>query len=167
MSDALEHVRYSCGIAGEEVANYVDYLQAKVTELEAENAKLHEQVDLQVPKMAFTQLKEQLAAAQEEINSPPAIDAYEMYMADDEEGNPVERLRFFLSLALKGQDWIDVEKFIDDVSNHIAKAEQRVVEAIVAMLQQKHRNCFGAHSFYSAASVATANGEWRKFVKEV
>ena len=70
----------------------------------------------------------QLAAAQEEINSPPAIDAYEMYMADDEESNPVERLRFFLSLALKYQDWIDVEKFIDDVSNHIAKAEQRVAE---------------------------------------
>lgn len=33
MSDALEHVRYSCGIAGEEVANYVDQLQAKIAEL--------------------------------------------------------------------------------------------------------------------------------------
>ena len=28
---------------------------------------------------------------------------------------PIERLRFFLSLSLKGQDWLDVEKFIDDV----------------------------------------------------
>ena len=35
----------------------IEQLQAKVAELEAENAKLHEQVDLQVPKMAFTQLK--------------------------------------------------------------------------------------------------------------
>ena len=35
----------------------IEQLTAKVAELEAENAKLHEQVDLQVPKMAFTQLK--------------------------------------------------------------------------------------------------------------
>ena len=35
----------------------IEQLQARVAELEAENAKLHEQVDLQVPKMAFTQLK--------------------------------------------------------------------------------------------------------------
>ena len=40
MSDALEHVRYSCGIAGEEVANYVDQLQAKIAELEAEVERL-------------------------------------------------------------------------------------------------------------------------------
>ena len=38
--------------------------EQRVAELEAENAKLHEQVDLQVPKMAFTQLKGQLAAEQ-------------------------------------------------------------------------------------------------------
>ena len=55
----------------------------------------------------------------------------------------------------------------DRLQDQLAKAEQRVAEAIVDMLQQKHRNCFGAHSFYLAASVATANGEWRKFVKEV
>ena len=54
-----------------------------------------------------------------------------------------------------------------DSQAELATAEQRVAEAIVDMLQQKHRNCFGAHSFYLAASVATANGEWRKFVKEV
>ena len=33
-----------------------DEFKAKVDELEEENAKLHEQVDLQVPKTAFTQL---------------------------------------------------------------------------------------------------------------
>ena len=37
--------------------NEIEQLTARVAELEAENAKLHEQVDLQVPKMAFTQLK--------------------------------------------------------------------------------------------------------------
>lgn len=39
-------------------------LLGRIAELEAENAKLHEQVDLQVPKTAFTQLKEQLDASQ-------------------------------------------------------------------------------------------------------
>ena len=50
----------------------IEQLQAKIAELEAENAKLHEQVDLQVPKMAFTQLKEQLAAKVAELEEENA-----------------------------------------------------------------------------------------------
>jgi len=45
----------------------------------------------------------------------PAIAAY-MAAGGDEEQNPVERLRFFLSCALKGRDRHDVEPFIDAVS---------------------------------------------------
>jgi hypothetical protein len=30
--------------------------------------------------------------------------------------DPLERLRFFCSLAMSGQDWLDVEPFFDDVS---------------------------------------------------
>ena len=33
----------------------------------------------------------------------------------DEEPDPIERLRFFCSLVMNGQDWIDLERFIDDV----------------------------------------------------
>ena len=33
----------------------------------------------------------------------------------NEEPDPLERLRFFCSLAMKGQDWLDVEPFFDDV----------------------------------------------------
>lgn len=33
----------------------------------------------------------------------------------NEEPDPLERLRFFCSLAMKGQDWLDVEQFFDDV----------------------------------------------------
>lgn len=29
--------------------------------------------------------------------------------------SPLERLRFFLSLALNNQDWLDVEQFLDDL----------------------------------------------------
>ena len=108
-------------------------------------------------------------AAQKEINSPPAIDAYEMYMADDEESNPVERLRFFLSLALKDQDWIDVEKFIDDVSNHIAKAEQRVAKACTLLCMDAVTK--SKSSLFRSCAIIVAgeirDGEWRKFVKEM
>ena len=50
--------------------------EQRVAELEAENAKLHEQVYLQVPKMAFTQLKGQLAA--EQLNNKLLREALKM-----------------------------------------------------------------------------------------
>ena len=36
-----------------------------------------------------------------------------------EEESPLERLRFFCSLAMKPQDWLDVEPFFDDVFREI------------------------------------------------
>ena len=39
-------------------------LESRVRELEEENAELHEQVDMQIPKLAFAQLQEKLAASQ-------------------------------------------------------------------------------------------------------
>ena len=49
---------------------------------------------------------------------PPTVSAllrYEEVMEDREEDDPVERLRFFCSLAMNCQDWLDVEPFFDDV----------------------------------------------------
>lgn len=40
----------------------------------------------------------------------------------NEEPDPVERLRFFCSLAMSGQDWLDVEAFFDDVLAERASA---------------------------------------------
>lgn len=31
------------------------------------------------------------------------------------EDDPIERLRFFCSLVMQGQDWLDAEMFFDDV----------------------------------------------------
>ena len=42
----------------------IEQLTARVRELEEENARLHEQVDLQIPAIAFKQLTEQLTASQ-------------------------------------------------------------------------------------------------------
>ena len=44
-----------------------------------------------------------------------ALEKYNALDIDLSEPDPIERLRFFLSLSLKGQDWLDVEKFIDDL----------------------------------------------------
>ena len=46
----------------------------------------------------------------------PAKQRYDDCMKDCDEPNPIERLRFFLSCALTGQDWLDVEPFIDAVT---------------------------------------------------
>ena len=35
------------------------------------------------------------------------------------EESPLERLRFFCSLALNSQDWLDIEPFFDDVETMI------------------------------------------------
>jgi hypothetical protein len=37
----------------------------------------------------------------------------------DEEVNPVERLRFFCSLSMPAQDWLDVEQFFLDIEDFI------------------------------------------------
>ena len=47
----------------------IEQLTARVRELEEENAKLHEQVDLQIPAIAFKKLTEQLAALKAENES--------------------------------------------------------------------------------------------------
>ena len=124
-----------------------DYYGRKLAAAQ-EECEFQRNAHKQAEELMLEQSK-QLAAAQKENNH------LRMALADTE------------ALELAGAETISgllVEVRL--LKDQLAKAEQRVVEAIVDMLQQKHRNCFGAHSFYLAASVATANGEWRKFVKE-
>jgi hypothetical protein len=49
----------------------------------------------------------------------PAIQRYNKAMEGEQENDPIERLRFFLSLALTGRNWLDVERFIDDLQTPI------------------------------------------------
>lgn len=85
MSSAIDYVRYSCGIAGEDVTNYVDELEkrtsadtdlieqltARVRELDEENARLKAECDdikqVQFPRKleaVAVGWKKQLAASQ-------------------------------------------------------------------------------------------------------
>jgi hypothetical protein len=52
-----------------------------------------------------------------------------------EEQDPVERLRFFCSLAMKGQDWLDVEPFFDAIK------QQGEPVAWVQSLSQPQPHC--------------------------
>jgi len=51
----------------------------------------------------------------------PALQQFHRYWLDeDNNGNdPVERLRFFCSLAMSDQDWFDVEPFFDALEAEI------------------------------------------------
>ena len=46
----------------------------------------------------------------------PALTVYNEIAATDDPGSPLERLRFFCSLAMRPQDWLDVAPFFDALS---------------------------------------------------
>jgi len=49
--------------------------------------------------------------------SDTALERYEEITKENGGDTPLENLRFFCSLAMNGQDWLDVERFIDEVEN--------------------------------------------------
>lgn len=57
----------------------------------------------------------QAARAPQAVPALTAKQRYDEFMEPGEEPSPIERLRFFCSLAMSGQDWLDVEPFFDDL----------------------------------------------------
>lgn len=62
---------------------------------------------------------------------------YDSVMEGSTEADPIERLRFYCSLAMSGQDWIDVEPFFDaliadhaTLRNQIKRAEEPKPQAV-------------------------------------
>jgi hypothetical protein len=52
--------------------------------------------------------------------APRELNAKEMYdkaCIDGEDKDPIERLRFYCSLAMTGQDWLDAEPFFDAIKS--------------------------------------------------
>ena len=140
MSDALEHVRYSCGIAGEEVANYVDQLQATVAELEEEIERLSERRCeicgyAEHHREHTSCLRTQLAAAQEEIQR-------------------MKRERLLTADA--------IESMHASHKDQLAKAEQRVAEACALQVATETK-----FHWLDAARVAKEirSGEWKRYLK--
>ena len=66
MTTTLDIIRYHSGIAGEEVANMVDELEAKVEKLTKERDELHRAFNQPVPRSEWEKMQEQLAALAEQ-----------------------------------------------------------------------------------------------------
>jgi hypothetical protein len=63
------------------------------------------------------------AAPTPERAEKSAKQQYDASGCAEEEPDPIERLRFFCSLAMNGQDWIDVEPFFDAITPERADAD--------------------------------------------
>lgn len=50
------------------------------------------------------------------MSDDTALSRYKRNCVEGEPDTPIERLRFFLSMALAGQDWLDVEQFLDELT---------------------------------------------------
>jgi len=70
-----------------------------------------------------------------ETNAQTAKERYDKSMDGYVEIDPLERLRFFCSLAMKGRDWFDVEQFFNDVKALI-ECRQARIDALI--LEQVH-----------------------------
>ena len=82
-----------------------------------------------------------------------ALDRYLEFTADEPEADPIERLRFFLSLSLSGQDWIDVEQFIDAVTS---EREQLAAKAGEVMRERCQKHVSKAKSQWHAEQMIRA-----------
>ena len=132
----------------------IEQLQARVRELEEENARLNSSPTIEACRQMIrdkavieaSTLHEQLAAAQEEIliersNGDHWRDAYSKWVNTDESARRLIELQ-----------------------EQLAKAEQRVAEACALQVATETK-----FHWLDAARVAKEirSGEWRKFVKEV
>ena len=160
MTTALEHIRYSCGIAGEEVANYVDELERVVS----------------LDSSLIDELRAKLAAAQEEIlieraNGDHWSAAYSKWVNTDESARRLIELQDQLAAAQEENGRLENQVLARDaelwgrtqeilgLKDQLAKAEQRVAEACALTYLED----------YDLTDIAdrVRDGEWRKFVKEV
>lgn len=62
--------------------------------------------------------------AEREARAVPAVRRYFEMPPEARPREPLEKLRFFCSLAMTGQDWLDVEQFFDEVSAALAGAHE-------------------------------------------
>jgi hypothetical protein len=89
----------------------LETMQQRLTELEAENKSMEAHIhDIGV---LFAKQGDELAALKKAQKATAT--AYQQFTECEgaKEPDPIERLRFFCSLAMAGQDWLDAEPFFD------------------------------------------------------
>lgn len=96
----------------------------------------------------------------------PALFRYKRNTEGEDDLDPIERLRFFLSLALHGQDWIDVEPFLNDIEaieNRVAEACAKacIKEAVQIVIDGPEERAY--NNATSDCAEAIKSGAWRKY----
>lgn len=61
----------------------------------------------------------------------------------DSETDPLERLRFFCSCSMRNRDWIDVERFFNDVSQLLEEAKRQAAPKDTARIDWIEQQLFG------------------------
>jgi hypothetical protein len=128
LAEMRRHVQL--GVVREDIvaaADRIKELEAALSAIES-NTGLEER--LAASKEAFNTIaKEGLKRADEadslrsSIAAKPALQQFNECMAED--ATPLERLRFFCSIAFKEpQDWLDVEPFFDALEQQLSHVEQ-------------------------------------------
>jgi hypothetical protein len=79
-----------------------------------------------VTALAEPDAKREPATREQYPEKGPALSVYNEITATDDPGSPLERLRFFCSLAMRPQDWLDVAPFFDA----LAEPEPTVKESL-------------------------------------
>lgn len=75
------------------------------------------------------------AAATPEPVGEPALTRYKFLNIEGEELCPVERLRGFLPIALSGQDWLDVEPFLDALTRPAPGVTETDADALLDFME--------------------------------
>ena len=114
------------------------------------------------------ELRNQLAAAQEEI-SGLLTQLREMTEYANKRNDQALDLQD--QLAKANQLWQVAQGRCDGLEEKLAKAEQRVAEACIALIEDRLGELDGQDSEWATGQVGAigeiADGGWRKFVKEV
>lgn len=111
---------FAQAVIAEELATLEAKLREERRKALEEVAEWYGQIGYLLPKLEVSDaIRAQLAAVTAErdgLLNKSSMDDYREFCIDGEAEDPIERLRFFCSIAMSGQDWLDSEPFFDAVT---------------------------------------------------
>ena len=91
-----------------------------------------------------------------------ALERYLEHTADEPITDPVEALRFFCSLSMSGQDWLDVERLFDAASkerNELHTKNEWLRDALIDLKEAVEYTPLGVRGIVSLSKARTLLGE--------
>src|SRR6478609_6700831 len=96
------------------------------------------------------------------MTTQSALTRYNAVMIEGEEPDPVERLRFFCSLAMNAQDWLDVEPFFAALA---APVPASPVSAATLRIGGRYNRKNQPERLVYMGMCEPRNGPWHQFAK--